>query len=114
MSWGRILTGIGLVIALLVLFVGSGGGFASAFGGFGSGAGYSGGGAYGGYRGFQGSTYDTGWKDALNSYDLLQEKIDSYNRKVQIWEFDKFKTWGAPSNECTSKETWTQRCGYHR
>lgn len=119
---------VALLVGILVFFLGSGGGFVAALGekfgqdwSFGGGDGLSSGGGrasgsgfYTGYGGYKGSRFDSGWKDALNDHDLLQEKIDSYNRKVQHQEFEKFRTWGPPSDECTSQKTWTQRCGYHR
>lgn len=100
--------------ALWVMFASSGSG-RDSFGSFGSGgSGYSGSG-YTGYKGFYGSKYSGGWKDALeDGGDILQDKIDSFNRAQQHIDFAKWKSWGGPSNECTSKETWTQRCGYHR
>jgi hypothetical protein len=53
-------------------------------------------------------------RDIEPDYDLLLEKKKSFARARQFEEFEKMKSWGAPSKECTSPETWTQRCGHHR
>jgi hypothetical protein len=113
--------GVAVVAGILVMmFAGSGGGFLSALGDsardFGSG---SGGGPRGyQYRGFMGSNHDTGWRDALDDksggFDLLQEKVDNWNRSIQWDNYHNARYGYGDPKECTSKETWTARCGYHR
>jgi hypothetical protein len=120
-----VLLGVAVLAGIAVFFTAASGGVASAFfdrwDAFNErsrGGSMRGSGMYNGYQGYQGSRYDSGWKDALddksNGFDLLQEQIDNFNRARQWDDFHNHKYGYGNPKECTSKETWTPRCAYHR